>query len=316
MDKIDKKEITSVSDAIDIINDLRYAYEDRRGHHIGFPFWFRGQNIAENKLIPTIFRNNDEIDSNFVYREDEILRESELLLAKYKNEYKTTFDWLCLLQHYRLPTRLLDWTESILVALFFAVEDTPNSKNKSGKLFLLSPTELNIKYSNNYGLFTPNSFETIIRAEMTKFYFIERLMEYLINLTIPKSDEKLTRFDINLVKNKKETIKSMSFPIAVLPNRLNDRIIFQSGVFTLHGGKAFEIPERDKWTPLPKPALLEEINDNFLQSFKIPKEYKKNIRNELMMLGIHRGSLFPELEYQTSIIKNKWKRFSEKEIIS
>lgn len=47
---------------------------------------------------------------------------------------------LAMMQHYRLPTRLLDWTESPLFALFFAVK---NADDKPGVLWALSPAKLN-----------------------------------------------------------------------------------------------------------------------------------------------------------------------------
>ena len=64
--------------------------------------------------------------------------------ARYTNcpNREDLFSWLFLMQHYRLPTRLLDWTESPLVALFFAVENE-KADDKNAVIWALQPSILN-----------------------------------------------------------------------------------------------------------------------------------------------------------------------------
>lgn len=47
------------------------------------------------------------------------------------------------MQHHGTPTRLLDWTENVLIALYFAVKDSPEV---DGEIWTLYPLRLNSKY--------------------------------------------------------------------------------------------------------------------------------------------------------------------------
>lgn len=53
--------------------------------------------------------------------------------------------WLTLMQHYGLPTRLLDWSESPLVALYFALSSDEDAKADAA-VWVLNPMKLNKKW--------------------------------------------------------------------------------------------------------------------------------------------------------------------------
>ena len=91
--------------------------------------WFRGQSKRTYKLQPGLFRHPDIEHSQTPH-----IRSKELeskLMERFKNQsvpyvgdkFSHEEDWglLFFMQHYRIPTRLLDWSYSPLVALYFAL---------------------------------------------------------------------------------------------------------------------------------------------------------------------------------------------------
>lgn len=106
---------------------------------------------------------------------------------------------------------------------------------------------------------------------------------------------------------------ALSTPVAVLPNRLNGRMIAQSSCFTLHGGKLY-LQRRRNPEFLTRPRHLEELaaaatstSNEFLLYFDIPALAKPDIQRELLLLGVHPGSLYPELDKQAEYIRAYWR---------
>ena len=78
--------------------------------------WYRGLKDPSYKLLPKIFR-----DPETAKRESYIAVEFRRRARTYLPGLTSPFDWLCAMQHYGVPTRLLDWSESLSVALYFTV---------------------------------------------------------------------------------------------------------------------------------------------------------------------------------------------------
>lgn len=164
------------------------------------PVWYRGHGKHNWKLVSgyhRLKRTTSEISLINKFRQN-----ANLLV---EHSPRTEFDWLFVMQHYGVPTRLLDWTESPLVALYFAVTEHPRA---DGALWILKPIELNK--------------QTTAKPEEVKY--------------IPSfEDEGLKNY--STISVEKGNVKGI-LPVAVIATRNNSRIQAQLGVFTIsHSSK-------------------------------------------------------------------------------
>jgi hypothetical protein len=115
--------------------------------------WWRGQADIAWSLVPSLYRkgfSSKETNINNRFR----------MMAKARYAHcppdSDAFPWLFLMQHYRLPTRLLDWSESPLVAVYFAT-DVEARDDSDGVLWALLPTHLNLQQLKRDAICVPGS---------------------------------------------------------------------------------------------------------------------------------------------------------------
>lgn len=117
--------ISSISEFLDQIKAFREIVETPYSE-----IWFRGQSDASWPLIPGLLRPDSSICSS---QESHLAKQFRLQSAGLHPKGTDAFLYF-LMQHYGLPTRLLDWTTDPLMALCFAVspeKSPPKHKRKS-----------------------------------------------------------------------------------------------------------------------------------------------------------------------------------------
>src|ERR1700728_1435726 len=108
--------------------------------------WYRGHGLAEWDVLPSIWRGytpDDERNLTNRFRSRAAIRYSP------SPGYDASARWLSLMQHYGLPTRLLDWTRSPLIAAYFALEGRPaaagGATGQDAVIWVLDPYLLNMR---------------------------------------------------------------------------------------------------------------------------------------------------------------------------
>ena len=276
--------IRSVSEYLECLSKIKM--EPKATFSVGCFTLFRGQANANWLLSPSLYRQN-------------LFEAENLLLTEIKhicpNEFgDNRFDSLVKMQHFGMPTRLLDVTTNPLLSLYFACESSEQS-NEDGIVYIFP--NMPVSWSN----------DPLVDLVMDFVYdYFPRKM--WLDQMLDQSQKKYRNGSYRLMP---DTIDSLLHYLtvpafAVMPAKTNERIEAQDGAFFVFG---MHFSNREVST---NPGTIGRVYYNFepieidnvqqiwkkTETLRIPAAAKKGILNQLDILGINERKLFPDLSHQ------------------
>lgn len=253
---------------MDVITSRRLTASNQIHEYSQVGWVYRGQADASRVLKTSLERCCDREKVPFVHRgeiERELLREFRRAYHQYGDHLPPSvavIEWLALMQHHGAPTRLLDFTYSVYVATYFAIERADGDA---------------AVWAVNGAWAMRHSVE-LLRAVGKDKADIDRLQERFIE----DSDEAIAErlFMIS-------PFARIACPLN--PFRLNQRLRIQKGVFLAPG--TIEASFMDNVCTMPgydDPANLVRL--------VIPPALHRDLLRDLFRMNITRTSLFPGLD--------------------
>jgi hypothetical protein len=260
------KKVESVTEFIERVLEIRKKWLSDDPE---FEPWFRGHQKEYWPLEPQFYRSTPHAQNTEYELREEFVRRAPIF-----SEHVPTneWEWYFLMQHYGAPTRLLDWTESALSALYFAIRNNPGYHDAA--VWILDPWELNEQVLGKEDVLLPGD-ATLTRKEQRS---LDRWLpaRFARNKRLPRQ------------------------PIAVYPPHVEKRISAQRSCFTIHGS---DVNPFEKFAAKDNPCILK---------ITIPSYCVQKLAEELVTCGVDETTIFPELGGLAKSLGTKWQNVDNK----
>ena len=247
--------------------------------------YFRGHADREWKLVPKIMRP-----------EYKYISESSVMEQAKKECWSSNHsivDNIAQMQHYGYPTRFLDFTTDIDVALYFICSE---QMNKDGIFYIFTYSERYLSYIDSILI----SELACLKEEISLLDFSDQMInkypEYqnkyydIRELGMHIMSWINHGFMINPTEDEREKLKCK-----------NPRLYNQKGTFYVFGNKTKMPVQTASTLEVPRCVILPEIMDNsdifrlhHIVSVIVPKEEKAGILNEIIKKGIDESFIYPD----------------------
>jgi hypothetical protein len=239
----------------DIIEDLYAGSWNPSLQRFRSPFAFRGLSRADHALSSSLVRLSSGA-SDTARLEMALLRNFRKYAHAEGAHADSVWDWLALAQHRGLPTRLLDWTYSPLVALHFATED-PYDFDTDGAVWCVNFVQANKRL--------PSRLKKILEREGSETLTVDMLGGF----------GTLREFD---------ALARDPFLVFMEPPAIDRRILNQFALFSLMSSPTARM---DDWLR-QHPELCRLV--------VVPSSLKWEIRDKLDQANVNERILFPDLD--------------------
>jgi hypothetical protein len=227
------------------------------------PFAFRGLPEANHGLETSLYR----LGGNFAQMERHLLRNFRKYACDSDVEADSVWDWLSLAKHHGLPTRLLDWSFSPLVAMHFATHDISNF-NVDGAVWSVNYNKVHSQL--------PKKLRAVLEEEGSDVFTVDMLASIADSLKV--LDE----------------ISTTPFVVFFEPPSIDQRIVNQFALFSMMSSAKADMG-----------AWLSQHPDVH-RKIIIPAELKWEVRDKLDQANITERVLFPGLDGLSAWLKRQY----------